>query len=88
MTRDGESQRQRHFLIWLSETEPICTALQQLAAHGDRRGLAESVCVELRAAHRAAEVKRSPRTAFRFRAPAGTEELLTAAAIKIRRPPA
>jgi hypothetical protein len=80
---------QRHFLIWLAETETICKAVRDLAGghrHGDGAlALADVTIAALRRAHSETEAKRAGRTAFRFQPPAGAERLMTAATIRARR---
>ena len=75
----------RHFLIRLAETEELCSAVTELAGE---EGASAEVGVEavraLMAAHEEAAGERLGRKAFRFLAPAGAEQLMVAAALKVR----
>lgn len=75
----------RHFLIRLAETEQICCVVRELAGEeGETAVVGGAVVRALMAAHAEAAGERLGRKAFRFLAPAGAEQLLVAAAIKVR----
>jgi hypothetical protein len=75
----------RHFLIGLAETERICRAVRELAGdEGERAVVGTATIRAVMAAHREAAGERPGRKAFRFLAPAGAEQLMAAAAIRVR----
>jgi hypothetical protein len=77
--------RSVHFLIWLSETERMCSAVQRLAADDAIIPLGEQTIAALRSAHDGACGHGVGNTTFRFKVPAGAEQLMAAAAIRVRR---
>jgi hypothetical protein len=75
----------RHFLIALAETERMCRAVRELAGtRASARSSGVATIRALMAAHREAAGERPRRKAFRFLAPAGAEQLMAAAAIRVR----
>ena len=80
------SGAQRHFLIWLSETEQLCGALDEVGRARGEEPATALVIEALRAAHRKAE-RAGGMTVFRFCVPAGAEGLVASAAIRIRSRP-
>jgi hypothetical protein len=74
-----------HFLIWLSETERMCCAVEGLAAEYALGPLADETLAALKSAHRDAQGGGVGKTTFRFLVPPGAEHLMAAAAIRARR---
>jgi hypothetical protein len=75
----------RHFLIRLAETEQLCCAVRERAGEGGADAIVvEATIRALMAAHRQAAGERLGRKAYRFLAPAGAEQIVASAAIKVR----
>jgi hypothetical protein len=75
----------RHFLIRLAEAEQLCCAVRELAGEeGDTADVGDEAIRALMAAHEEAAGERLGRKAFRFLAPVGAEQLMVAAALKVR----
>jgi hypothetical protein len=74
-----------HFLIWLSETERMCSAVRTLAAEYAIAQLGEQTVSAMQSAHEVAHCQGVGKTTYRFQVPDGAEPLMAAAAIRTRR---
>lgn len=74
-----------HFLIWLSETERMCSAVRTLATEYAVGPLGEQTVTAMRSAHDVAHCQGVEKTTYRVQVPDGAEPLMAAAAIRTRR---